>query len=916
MKRSTESQKPEHRFLPYLIISLMLASNPVLGKLHNHQVVDIVYLLNGNTIDESSLLDDLRHRTKISIGKPSSRYTIRKSIESIYAVGEFSQVEVLETAAPGGVLIRFMLSTKITVQQIQFTGNDRLSKDDLFQVMKSRPNEEYHEQVARQDRQRILDLYTDENGYLQAEVCFIPPDPQLAREVNLVYEISEGRQSLIREIGFKGVRGIAPKKLGKVLHSKAGKPFQKRRIEEDIDAISTLYRKNGYLTVHIQPELYFDEKPQLVSLIYQVREGKKVIVKLVGDNVDSRELREKLSLFKQDGYSDTILRSNTQQIRRIYQQKGYFAPEVEYQIESESKDEVTIRFDIHPGVVLHIGEINFAGNAAFTAAELRRKMETQSRSRVGSMIPGFGRFFPKGIFDPEILEIDRRVLKLFYKKAGYADVQIKPEKEIDEKKGRINLMINVIEGKRQIIEVVSIKGNRTIKARTLLSKPAAKPGEPYSTDIVARDVQSIQSHYSKEGYIYASIEPHYQPETGRLVYQISEGIQAKFGRFYFDGEGRIKLHVLEREFKNLDGTVFNHEKLIEGRRRLFNLGIFREIDIQTPGQLEGEEVVDVNVDAKVRAPGSMSLSGGYSPSEGVRGTIGVTHNNIHKRNMRAGMQFRIGTRGNLYELTLVEPWLKPPILGHTIGTLRLFEDNLEENDDIRARGVTANLAKRLGLHSNLAMQYKYQELHQSYSDRSTIVSSLGISFHRDNRDSFLNPRNGWFNEVAVEYAGAFLGGETRFVKFTTDNRHYKQIGRVVVANALRLGWLRPNRAREIDDLLSFERFWAGGSTTVRGYDERSLGPSESVNPRGDVLFVFNTELRYPIFKFIGGALFFDTGNVWDKLKLSEVKESLPWSGVGVGLRIETPLGPARLDFGFPLTEKYSRRIHIELGHAF
>lgn len=916
MKRSTESYKAKHRFTPYLVISLMLVSNPVLGQTHNHRVADIEYLLNGNAIDETTLREDLRRRTKISIGKPTSRHAIRKSIEAIYAIGEYSQVEVIQSAAPGGVLIRFILSTKITVREIQFTGNDNLRKDDLFEVMKSRPNVEYHEQIAKQDRSRILRFYGDEHGYLQAEVRFIPPNLQNVHEVNLLYEISEGQQSLIREIGFKGVKGIEPKKLAKVLKSKAGKPYQNRRIEEDIDAIRDLYRKNGYLTVQVEPEPYYDEKTHMVSLIYQVREGKKVVVELMGENVDSRELSEQLSLFKQDGYSDTILRSNKQQIRRIYQQKGYYAPEVAFQIEKESKDEVIIRFDIHPGVLLHIGTIKFEGNAAFTAAELRDKMETRSRAGFGRIIPGFGRFFPKGIFDPEILEKDRRVLKLFYKKAGYADVQIKPEKEIDEKKGRINLMINVIEGKRQIIEVVSIKGNRTIKARTLLSKPAAKPGEPYSTDVVARDVQSIQSHYNKEGYIYASIEPHYQPETGRLVYQISEGIQAKFGRFYFDGEGRIKLHVLEREFKNLDGTVFNHEKLIEGRRRLFNLGIFREIDIQTPGQLEGEEVVDVNVNAKVRAPGSMSLSGGYSPSEGVRGTIGVTHNNIHKRNMRAGMQFRIGTRGNLYELTLVEPWFKPPIIGHTIGTLRLFEDNLEENNDIRARGVTANLAKRLGPHSNLAMQYKYQELHQSDSDRSTIVSSLGISFHRDNRDSFLNPRNGWFNEVAVEYAGAFLGGETRFVKFTTDNRHYKQIGRIVVANALRLGWLRPNRAREIDDLLSFERFWAGGSTTVRGYDERSLGPSESDNPRGDVLLVFNTELRYPIFKFIGGALFFDTGNVWEKLRFSDIGENPPRSAVGIGLRIETPLGPARLDFGFPLTENSSRRVHLELGHAF
>ena len=115
--------------------------------------------------------------------------------------------------------------------------------------------------------------------------------------------------------------------MGKVLISKAGKPYQKHRVEKDIEAIRKLYRKNGYLTAQIKPEPRYDENSYMVSLSStEFARGTKVVVKLVGDNVDSRELREKLSLFKQQSYSDTILRSNEQQIRRIYQQKGYYSP--------------------------------------------------------------------------------------------------------------------------------------------------------------------------------------------------------------------------------------------------------------------------------------------------------------------------------------------------------------------------------------------------------------------------------------------------------------------------------------------------------------------------------------------------------------------------------------------------------------
>ena len=980
---------------PYLILLLgsMLLPNFVWGQSENMPVADIVYSLDGNTIDEPSLLNDLRNKTEIVIGKPLSRYAIRKSIEAIYSIGNFSQIEVVQSVVPDGILVQFVLTRKIKIRQILFTGNHRLNKHNLLEIMKSRPEKEYSEQIANKDQQRIHELYKD-YGYFQAEVRFTTPRPPLAREVDLLYQINEGGQALIRELGVEGGRSIQPKRLKKLLKSKAGNAYQKGWVESDIGNIQALYRKEGYLTVQVKSNFDYDEKSDTGSLIYEIIEGKKVILKLVGDNVDKDELKKKLSLFKQDCYPDNImLRSAAQQISRIYQGKGYYDPEVTYQIEKESRDEIIIRFSIDLGVVLRIHKITFEGNKAFKDTALLGKMETQPRSRF-SIIPVFSWLFSKGIFDPETLENDRRALELVYRKAGYPKARIKPpEKEIDENKQRIRLHIKIDEGPRELVQRVAIEGNSVFETDTLRPKLAAKPGAPYNKEIVAADERYLQSLYAEKGYIYASIEPNYQRETETLIYRISEGVQGRFGKFHFDGDGRVKVHVLEREFERLrllgeaflfrvelnfqtdlergvisnglrgqfenhgispsqnltvlverEGrrwliadkdnkqmyslrkaeeklevfrqTIFRPDKLVEAQQRLFNLGLFREVRIERNPRPEGKSVTDVDVAVKLRRPGSVSVSGGYSPSEGIRGTFGLAYNNLYKRNMRAGLQFRLGTRGNLYELTLIEPWFKPPLIGHTIGTLRLFEDNLEERDDIRARGGTANLAKRLGSFSNLATQYKYQQLHRSDSpEEDTTVSSLGLLFHRDNRDGFLNPKSGWLNDVSIEYADKFLGGDTRFLKFKTDNRFYRQIRKAVLASALRLGWLRPSRDREI---LSFERFWVGGSTTVRGHDERSLGPEDGSprNRRGDVLFIFNTELRFPIYRFIGGVLFFDTGNVWNEL--SEIKDDLPRSAIGAGVRVDTPLGPARLDAGFQLTEGFPRysRIHIQLGHAF
>ena len=921
-----------------MLILLMIVPKFVWGQPQDITVVQIQYRLDSEIVEASPLLADLQRRTKVESGDVFSHYHTRKSIEGIYAIGSFSWVAAILTpvqvalnpdAIGEDVRLTFQLISKTRVGKIEFTGT-HLDKDLLLEAIKSRSGKEYSVDIARADRRRILDLCAD-YAYFQATAHLTTSPAPNAHEVELLYTINEGGRARIQDIRFEGAKSLERKRLDKALRSKPGKVYQKRSVEDDIRHIRELYRKNGYLAVKVEHRLAYDDESGTVALRYKIIEGKKVKVEFVGDGIDRSELRKNLVLFKRDSYSDTILDSTAGQIYRLYQQKGYYAPKVNYRIERESNREVVIRFDIELGQAPRIRHISFEGNAAFDDSVLLDQMETQPRSRL--ILPGFGWLFSQGVFNPAVFDTDRRALDLFYRKVGYPEVRITTDKKIDEGNELI-LYVKINEGKQRLINHISIEGNEIFETGQLRPKLAAKPGRPYSKDIVGRDLRYLQSRYDQKGYIYANIEPRYQQETGTLTYRISEGTQAKFGRFYFDGDGTVKLNVLRQEFENLglyEGAVFNHDKLfVESRQRLLTYGLFREIDIKAPEQLEGKEIIDVDVGVKARKPGSISVSGGYIASEGFRGTVGVTHSNLFRRTMRATGQISAGTRGNLYDVTLIEPWLKLPLIeqlvGYTIGTFRLFEDNLEERDDIRARGGTANLAKRLGRFSHLAMQYKYQELRQS-SGPDTTVSSLGIEFHRDNRDHFLNPKNGWLNEIAIEYAGGFLGGQTSFYKITTDHRYHRQIwGDTVLASAIRLGFeegLRGNKDREI---ISFERFYAGGSTTVRGYKERSFGAAdESENLRGDVLLIFNTELRFPIYKFIGGVLFFDTGNVWDKF--AEIDNSLLNSAAGLGVRLDTPLGPARFDFGVPLRKgfadfgepqrgRFEPLIYLELGQAF
>ncbi len=908
-----------------LHVTLILSAiflNSAWSQSQNPPVIEILYKLDGEILNSGSQFAEAQRKTRVQIGSIVSPYQIRKSIDGIYTTGLFSQVTAIEILRPNGVQLMFDLTSKIRIGKIEFKGNS-LNENLLLGVVVSRPKKEYSIEIAEDDRRKILDLYKN-YGYFQAEIRLtVSPNPNSSRQIDLLYSITEGNRALIQEIRFEGVKSVKLEELEKTIKSEKGKVYQKPSVDDDVRRLRELYRKNEYLTVRVIPHSNYTETGT-VSLNYEIIEGKKIEIKFIGDGLDESELRETLTLFKRDNFSETILKNTDQQILQIYQAKGYFEPKVSHRREEKSGQESVIYFEIQLGQAPRIRQINFEGNTGFADAVLLDLMETQPRSRF--VVPGFGWLFSKGIYNPAILEIDRRALEIFYRNEGYPDVRVTSGKPEIDKDNRLILHIIIYEGKQKIIDRVSIEGVTIFETAELYAKLDVKPGTPYSTKTANHGERQLESLYKQKGYIYARIDNDYDSEKRTLIYKIVEGIQAKFGKFYFDGSGQVKLHVLQREFENLglvEGTVFNEERLLtESRRRLLTSGLFTKVEIKASDYIENTEIIDVNVGVAVKKPGAVSVSGGYISSEGIRGTLGLAHNNLFKRNMKISSKVSRGTRGNLYEITLIEPWFKlaplDKLIGPTIGTFRLFNDNLEEYEDIRAQGGTANLAKRLGQYSNIAVQYKSQDLRDREDPPKiqTTVSSLGIEFHRDSRDHFLNPKNGWFNEAAIEYAGGFLKGQTSFFKFTTDHRHYWQFrGDAVVASAIRLGYekgLRGNREREI---VSFERFYAGGSNTVRGYPERGLGPEDEFgNHRGDVLFILNTELRFPIYSFIGGALFLDTGNVWDKF--SDIKDVLPRVAVGPGVRLETPLGPARVDMGVPVMREFKPIFYLQLGQAF
>lgn len=640
------------------------------------------------------------------------------------------------------------------------------------------------------------------------------------------------------------------------------------------------------------------------------------------------------------------LEKDEHRLRIFYERAGYpkaviTATPKKQPLNGQNIGEVTIHVSVVEDRKEVIHRCTISGNRAIDTATLLKGLESELQ------LPQ-----PNAVFERTVYQ---EAVRNAYHERGYSNVKVNntyiPETET---------VVFEVEGNfsESLSESLSA-GNLPLEIRDAFNRQGLTLAGPFiATNVGNR--WSIQDIEGNPRYTLKQESTHLEVfEHGILNLTVeTEGERVTFGQFYFEGDTDVvKQHVLKREVAHLEGELWTSDRLSRALQNLSGLGIFLGVQAEPrePEKIAGGDGVkptdgenphailrtyDVLVTVeKQQKPRTFSYGGGYSFAEGWNGTLELTNSNfLFKRNIRGSFRSRLGWRdelGYLVDARLTEPWL----IGRTRGTLQLSAKKLEIDDNVRALQGSFILSRKLGESHRLDLRYSYRDLNQPVPSMvqgtppelrlpeeqnpfSTTVSSLRFSWTYDGRVRYLNPIGGMFNEMTLEYAGGLLQGETSFIKTTTDTRYYqKLIGDFVLATAVRCGvttGLRSNRSAE---LISFERFWAGGSTTVRGYAERSLGPEDIIGTyRGDVQFIFNTELRFPIYSVVRGAFFFDAGNVWRSL--TDIERSLARlpSAVGAGLHLDFGAFTVGLDYAFPLVSVPSspdtRRAHLRLGSTF
>ena len=615
---------------------------------------------------------------------------------------------------------------------------------------------------------------------------------------------------------------------------------------------------------------------------------------------------------------DKTLKDDVGTIEELCRKKGLRQAKVEVEtFFDEPTNKTNLHFIVSEGYRAKIKAINVLGNSAYHGGRIARAMKSRSTGLLNS-----------GYLEEEVLDEDMTRIKAFYEKNGYINATAAYTVEpLDPE--LVNVKVTVDEGRCYYIGKVLLRGNMIVSDPEIVAKMKdIRSGKIFSRTVLNKDVEKVRSLYFDRGYIFAKVEDliFLNPATSEVEVSlnIKEGGTICIDKIKIQGNTQTRDVVIRRELRLQPGDKFDGTKLRHSKERLRNLGFLENISFafEDTAQPDRKNLV---VDVKEAQPGSFSFGGGYSTVDRLVGFVEIEHRNFDFTNWQTftgggqllSMRAELGTSRNDMLLSFTEPWLFGRALSAGFDLYRTKHSRENDTgyayDQVRTGGKL-RFGKAFSEYISASAYYRLDENRISNIDKAVsddlkaedgedLISAVGLSFTNDRRDSKLNPARGWTATVSGELAGGPLAGDKDFFRLEACGSCYIPLfynsvlqfsGRAGIVNAY----------GDYDKVPISERYFAGGASTIRGYEERGVGPLDANKNEalgGESLLLASVEYTIPLIDKVKFATFFDIGNVW--CEAEDLASSRVYSGAGIGLRIKTPIGPMNLDYGIPLNKE-------------
>ena len=498
---------------------------------------------------------------------------------------------------------------------------------------------------------------------------------------------------------------------------------------------------------------------------------------------------------------------------------------------------------------------------------------------------------------------------------------------------------------------VSFEGNTVYTSEVLTKFMDIQPGQVLNSVYVGQKIQGINAAYARDGYMLAHVDGIRVDDQGMLHVHIVEGIVEDI---IPAGNKKTRDKVITREFVQKKGKPFNKFLVRRSVERVYNLGFFDDVNVRMlPGEQDPNNVI-IEIDVLEHKTGTITLGAGYSKSDGLMGIIEFGEENFRGTGDKFKVHWEIGGKKKYknYQISYLKPWIdsKGTSLGFSFFNREdEYTDYNEDGNEVaeynkKSRGFNISFGRQTGEYTRdyLTLEsrkdsYKWDSDDSSgyRYDTDTISNTTGsgndwdnrkpgtnqswnfasnnyvknnfgrinsITWQKvyDSRDNIYDPTRGRRISYTAQWAGHGLGGDFDFYKFTAEARMYKKLGaKNVLAFRARGGFIQ-------GDAPYSQLFTLGGADSLRGYEDDQF--------RGKYMYNATLEFRFPIVKKVSGVLFTDIGDAWDAPNVTWYNSKKTFNyGVGAGVRVTTPIGPVKLDYG---VGKHKNKFHFSFGTQF
>jgi len=734
------------------------------------------------------------------------------------------------------------------------------------------------------------------------------------------------------DIQYAGPATLSREKILANMRTAIGKPYSEQAVEDDI---RSLYATGSVTNVRIFGEPVTDGVR--VVVVIQSKSNVAAINFVGATAFTEKKLRKDIATKPGQSLNEATLEQDRQKILDDYANKGYSQTDVKYQTDiNEQTGAATVTFTINEGTKTVVKSVRFEGNTVFTAKVLKKVVKTQP-ANVLSFLTKTGRV------SNDQLDQDVTSLREYYQNHGYEDVTVEQPRIEPAGNGKVSLVYAITEGPQYHVGTVGITGVQVYTTAQIQGRLKTKSDNAFSPQNLRDDDKAIGDLYGSRGYVdmTADAETSSAPNhVINVVYKIDEGAQSYINQINIQGNTKTKDKVIRRELAVQPGEVYNTTLIDVSKQRLTNLGYFnKERGVQIyPSDTDIPGRKDVNVLVEEARTGSFNFGAGFSSIDSLLGFVEVQQTNFDLLNWpsftgggeRFHARVQLGTQRKDADLSITEPYFLDYQL--SLGGELFYSDanyvsSVYNQSDY---GFDINLRKPINAFSSVRLDYRLEDIDINgvSSGVSNIIersagnhtkSSLTAGYTYDTRDSVYLTRSGERVDLSTFVAGGPFGGTVNDWGLDLSGSKYFRLpgDGIFLVNA---EWSEVENYGASSYVPIFESLYLGGPNSLRGFRFRAMAPYDNKGQPvgGDSLARVTAEYTFPIMDRVRGAGFYDTGFVnpgaFD-MSLSQIA-----SDVGVGLRLDLPIGPVRLDYGVPIQNPHhtstTGQFNFSIGYQF